>query len=327
MNRVLTAGLFSAALLDSAHGQGKTPAKCEAPSPSVTSSVTEYVFEKNHVSTASQLILVSNGQANDDCYWQYKYQIAPAQSQIVLYLAPDHRYLAPTLFDRTADPLAEEKSQRETIVRSLTSSIAASRGRKDATVTLVEFSDFECPYCQRLTAMLEKEIIPNDPDLKVVFRNFPLPMHPWAEQAAEIATCAEMQSDTVFWKLHDYLFSNQRDITPTNVSEKLFAVADAEPGIKHDVFHACVDEALTMGPVSKDVEIGKRFGVRATPTIFLNGSKVEGVRDAAQLKELIESARAGKLPATMPEVPQSGSRTAAANRPAPANSDACVSVR
>jgi protein-disulfide isomerase len=198
--------------------------------------------------------------------------------------------------------LAEERRARDESLKVLTTGRVASKGPRTSPVTLVEFSDFQCPYCSRLTAMLETEVLPDNPDVRVVFRNFPLPMHPWAQSAAQIAACAEQQSDAAFWKLHDYIFSNQHDLTAANINDKLLAVADSQSGLNHDAFHECIDQALTMGPISKDVELGKRFDVHATPTVFINGTKIEGVRDAAQLKQLIAQARSGQLEPATPEI-------------------------
>jgi protein-disulfide isomerase len=286
--------LFTARLLGVAYAVAisapERPTACIEPSTLVSTSVGRYVFEKYHMASASDLLLLSNEQANDDCYWKYKFQLSPSKREIVLYLAPDRRYLTTTLYDRSLDPLTEEKQQRSENAKLLIAVNSASLGKKDASVTLVEFSDFECPFCQRLATMLETEILPNDPDVRVVFRNYPLEMHPWAEPAARITACAEMQSNVAFWMLHDYIFANQRIITAANIREKLFAVADAEPTLKREAFHTCVDDELTMGIVKKDVDAGNKFNVHSTPTIFVNGRRIEGVRDVTQLKQLIVAA-------------------------------------
>jgi protein-disulfide isomerase len=263
--------------------------------------VTEYVATKYHISSVSQLSLKDSVRANSDCYWKFEYEVLSSRQNITLYLTPDRKYLVPAIYDRSTDPLAEERKSREESLRVLTTGHAASKGPKAGSITIVEFSDFECPYCQRLTAILEKEVLPSAPDVRVVFRNFPLPMHPWAQTAAQIADCAELQNDAAFWKMHDYIFQNQHDLTTANINAKLLAVADAQSELNRDAFHACVDEGLSMGPVSKDVELGKRFDVQATPTIFINGSKVEGIRDSAQLKQLIAQARSGQSIPTVEE--------------------------
>ena len=140
--------------------------------------------------------------------------------------------------------------------------------------------------------------------MQIIFKNYPLPMHPWARSAAQLVACAGMQNDDAFWKLHDFAFSNQKELTAENVEERIGAFADQQSGIDHKAFHECVDRGLTVGPVLKDEELGRKEGVHATPTIFINGTRIEGIRDAAQLKQLIASARNGDLASTETNIPQ-----------------------
>jgi protein-disulfide isomerase len=307
-------------------------ARAELPKPCVgldsatTASIATYVAAKYHAGTTHDLSLKSSTQANDDCYWKLEYEKLSPRRTITVYLSPDHKYLLPALFDRNADPLAEERREREESARLLAGVHSASIGPKDASVTIVEFSDFQCPFCQRLATLMEKEVLPSEPNVHVVFRNFPLPMHPWAKQAAEVLACAQMQSDSAFWQLHDYVFNNQRAFTAANATEKLTAAADTQPGLNHDTFHQCIDEGFAVGPVAKDVELGNKYGVHATPTLFINGTKVEGVRDAAQLKQLIAEARAGTLTSGASEV-ATAEPTGSMEKPSAANAAACKPAR
>ena len=84
----------------------------------------------------------------------------------------------------------------------------------------MEFSDFQCPYCKRMTDVLENGLRADErKDIRIVFHNYPLPMHPWAKDAAEVAGCAALQSDAAFWKVHDYLFQNQATLTVSTSGE------------------------------------------------------------------------------------------------------------
>jgi protein-disulfide isomerase len=277
------------------NAQSKAPAtRCEAPSAAINVSVNEYVIKKYHLSSASQLTLLDSGATNQECYWTYHFQAGP-QRTVTLYLAPDHRYLSTTLYDRMEDPLVEENRQREEIARSLLAIPSPSLGPEKTPVTIVEFSDFECPFCQRLTNTLEKDVLPQEKDVRVVFKNFQLSMHPWARPAAQLVACGGLQSNDAFWSLHDYVFSNQKQLTVTNAEPQIIAFADQQSNIDHKLFHDCVDRGLTVGLVMKDEELGHKNGVSATPTLFINGSRVNGAQDAAQLKRLIDAARTGNL--------------------------------
>jgi protein-disulfide isomerase len=96
----------------------------------------------------------------------------------------------------------------------------AARGPANAPVTMVVFSDFECPYCKKMKLLIDAEPLRNSGDsVRLVFRHMPMPQHGWAQHAAEAATCAEFQSAGAFWALRDRLFDNQQTITPADASK------------------------------------------------------------------------------------------------------------
>jgi protein-disulfide isomerase len=292
--------IFAAILIGfawrSVQAQGGRLAKCEAPSDSLNASVAEYAAKKYHIGSTSKLTLLDSAKANEDCYWKYHFQAASPKLDIVLYLAPDRKYLSGTLYDRTTNPLAEEELQRQQLTKTLVGTGLPSLGPDTAPVTIVEFSDFQCPFCQQLSATLEQQVLPANPDVRVIFRNYPLPMHPFARPAAQIAACAKMQSSEAFWALHDYIFTHQSEFTADNIQEELSKVADGQDGIDHKAFHDCVDRGLSVRPVMEDVELGRKLGVHVAPTFYINGSRVEGSLDAARLNELIVQAKEGTLP-------------------------------
>lgn len=318
MKRLILFTLICVFAADSS-GQGRIAPKCEPPNASVTSSITVYAMKKYHVVPGTDVKLVESVKANDECYWKYHFEAANPKSDILLYLAPDHRYLSTALYDRLSDPLAEEKLQQEEMAKLLIGSNSPSRGAKTPAVTIVEFSDFQCPYCQKLADILEREVLPEEPDVRVVFRNFPLPIHPFARHAAEVAGCAAMQNNKAFWNLHDYIFSHQKELTADNIEGRLMDVAGQQSGIDHKLFQQCLEEGFSVGPVMKDEELGHKFGVRATPTLFINGSRVEGVRDAVQLRQLIAAAKAGQLLPT----PVESQQIANSARPSVAGGNGC----
>ena len=144
-----------------------------------------------------------------------------------------------------------------------------TKGKADAKVTIVEFSDFECPFCSRAVEGVEKlvEAYPND--VKVVFMHFPLSMHPRALPAAIASQCANVQGK--FWTFHDELFENQREMS----DEKLQAYAE-KTGLDVDKFKKCVADPATEAFVKKDMEQGNEAGVQGTPSFFINGEQQQG---------------------------------------------------
>jgi protein-disulfide isomerase len=155
---------------------------------------------------------------------------------------------------------------------------AASKGRADAPVTIVEFSDFQCPACGQAFRDLH-DLVARRPDVRLVFRNFPLDsscndaidraLHPDACLAAIAAECARRQSR--FWEYHDLLFENQRTLDRDN----LFRFA-REVGLDIPTFRTCLDDPATRARIGDDVRAGIAAGVESTPTLFVNGRRIDG---------------------------------------------------
>lgn len=168
---------------------------------------------------------------------------------------------------------------QQKIVEQLAHGHSPQLGNRNAPLTLVVFSDFECPYCARMANTLRQDVLPEGTDrVHVVFRNFPLGMHPWARDAAEGAACAAQQGDVFFWKVHDYLFQSQRELTSDNLRGAVVSYASTLARFDTPRFRACWDGRQTRAQVEQDLSLGQRIGVHATPTLFLNGSRIEGFR-------------------------------------------------
>ena len=144
-----------------------------------------------------------------------------------------------------------------------------SRGPDDAPVVIVEFSDFECPFCKRATATLDVLLERYGDQLRFVFKDFPLPSHPHAFKAAEAGNCAHEQGK--FWEFHDKLFASQDALDVPSL--KTYA---GELGLDTEVFVSCLDEGRYAAAVNRDLSIGRSSGVSSTPTLFINGRPLFG---------------------------------------------------
>jgi protein-disulfide isomerase len=154
-------------------------------------------------------------------------------------------------------------------------------GTPGAAVTIIEFSDFECPYC-KLSQPVLKEILERYPGkVKLVYRDFPGPNHAHAQQAAEAAQCAAEQGR--FWQYHDALFDRQVAGSGWDFS----ALAQAT-GIDLSAFEECRRSGRVRSEVSRDVRDGSAVGVMSTPTFFINGRPLVGARAFADFQALIE---------------------------------------
>lgn len=179
--------------------------------------------------------------------------------------------------------------QAPPIVRVAVSSEGAPvRGAAQAPVTLVEFSDFHCPFCSRAQATL-KQVLERYPDkVKLVYRDFPLDrLHPQARPAAEAARCAHDQGK--FWEYHDLLYAN----TPRGASEDLRRYAQ-QVGLDVAKFEQCVSSGVHKAAVQRDIDEGGRLGVTGTPAFFINGRPLEGAQPLEAFVRLIEEELRGR---------------------------------
>lgn len=163
------------------------------------------------------------------------------------------------------------------------------RGGASAAVTIITFSDYECPYCKRAEKTVEQVEKAYGDKVRVVFRDFPLSFHARAQPAAEAANCANAQGK--FWEYHEKLFAASPDLT----DEKFKALA-AEVGLDAGKFAQCLEKREFKAAVEKDMQDGASVGVTGTPAFFINGRMLSGAQPFEKFKEIIdeELARAGK---------------------------------
>jgi protein-disulfide isomerase len=164
-----------------------------------------------------------------------------------------------------------------------------SRGPATAPVTVVEFSDLQCPHCKEAQPNLDR-LAAEDKDVRIVFQNFPLPMHDWAMKAAHYADCIGRSSSDAFWKFMESVYAAQSDITAANADDKLKAMADAA-GVNGAEMAACAEKPETTSRVEHSIALGTSLDVNSTPTIFINGRMVSaGGLNYEVLRELVDFA-------------------------------------
>jgi protein-disulfide isomerase len=161
------------------------------------------------------------------------------------------------------------------------------RGPNDATVTIIEFADFQCPYCARFDAETLPQILENYGDrIRFVYRDFPLTsLHEYALKAAEASECAHDQG--AYWEYHDLLFQNQSALDEASL--KNYA---ASLGLDTAAFDQCLDSDSKKSEVQKDYQDGIAAGVQGTPAFFVNGELISGAQPYAVLQSAIEAALA-----------------------------------
>ena len=154
-------------------------------------------------------------------------------------------------------------------------------GSRNATVEIVEFSDFQCPFCQRLNGTLEQLKADYGDDVRLVFKDYPLPNHAQAFKAAEAGNCAHEQGK--FWELHDVMFSNQSELEVADLKRHA-----GELGLDQASFDTCLDSGRFAASVSADLRLGQGVGVSSTPTVFLNGRAVMGAAPYNVFAEIVQ---------------------------------------
>ena len=163
-----------------------------------------------------------------------------------------------------------------------------AKGPGKAEVTIVEFSDMQCPHCAKAAPNVE-QLIAQEPDARFVFQNFPLPAHNWAEKAADYVDCVGRASNDAVWKFIDKIFEDQANITESNVDEKLKGIATAA-GAKGDEIAACAAKPETKSRVEASLALGRSVDVNSTPTLFINGRMVGAGTPVDILKKIVDFA-------------------------------------
>jgi len=165
---------------------------------------------------------------------------------------------------------------------------APNFGTPGAPVTLVDFSDFECPNCKEEALALRANLEKTFPGkVRFYFKNYPLvSIHPWAKTAAIAGRCIFRQEPAAFWKFHDWIYENQSDLNPENLQSKVLEWAKSAnlDGIQ---LGQCLDTKATEAEIDKDIAEGKSLTITATPTLFINGRRLVGNYPWQNLEQII----------------------------------------
>jgi protein-disulfide isomerase len=197
-----------------------------------------------------------------------------------VYVSKDGKtLLRGEIFDMSVDPYAANRAKIHV-------EASPSKGPADAPVTLVEFSDFQCPHCRDLWEAM-KIIAPKYPQIRIVYKDYPLTsIHPWALTAALGGHCAFDQSPDAFWKMEDSIFDQQDVISAENVWDKLAGFA-TQAGLNADTFRACLSSPDAQKAIDASHAEGVALGVNSTPTVYINGRPMVG-GDVATLSQYID---------------------------------------
>lgn len=207
-----------------------------------------------------------------------KESIAP---QIKQFLAQERQVQARTAYMDTLEAKYESKMLLEP-PRVEVAATGPSKGPDNAPITIVEFSDFECPFCSRINPTLAQVQQTYGDKVRIVFRHFPLGMHPNAQKAAEASLCAHDQGK--FWELHDLMFEDQRALAVDALKAKA-----SQLGLEAEAFNGCLDSGKYAAQVAADMAAGTEAGVSGTPAMFINGIPISGAVPYEQVAPVIDA--------------------------------------
>jgi len=204
------------------------------------------------------------------------------KSLLILDKDQRHAIVAQAVIDLTKDPWDRQDTSNAHL------NDRPVLGAADAPVTIVEFADFECPYCAHAFSVMENDVNNTyNGKVKLIFKNYPLNVHPWAIRAAEAAECARLQNPDAFWKLARYFYDNQSSITPKNVDDHIGKIADTLK-LDNTALKACMGTA-GLARVKQDQADGALLHVNSTPTFFIDGIPVVGLPDNKAMQYVIDA--------------------------------------
>jgi len=213
----------------------------------------------------------------------------PSKQDFAVLLTRDGRHLIVSeLYSMAVDP-------RQQALRTITLRDEPTQGPANAPVTIVEYADLECPTCARVHEFLETQLVPRYGDkVRVVFKEYPLPMHDWSLSAAIACQCAYELNPPSYVPLRTAIFRNQQFINITNVRETLLSYGE-QTGLERAKLAGCLDAKSSLPRVQRDVAEAKRVNVDRTPTLFINGRMMIGLpSEDAYYQTIDEILRGGK---------------------------------
>lgn len=203
------------------------------------------------------------------------------RQSVPVFISNDGKYLiAGELIDSTIDPSKE-------IMKKISLDGVPRRGDKNAKITIVEYSDFQCPFCARAHSMLPEIMEDYKGKVNLVYKQLPLRNHNWAKGAAIASVCAGEQGNEKFWEFHDMVFENQRNIS-LDKSNDQFRDFAKQIGLNTGKFDKCLSSPEVALRIENDVKEANTIGVRSTPTFVVNGMIVPGANPQG-LRSAIET--------------------------------------
>jgi protein-disulfide isomerase len=292
MNRttfVIGVGLLATGVVAGAALHSWMRERCPSLTESEKVRLISVVRAKYKLPPATEIGVADGGAVFKSCFRELVFASLNGRPfRATLFASPDFHFLTKELLNAQPDPSEAAERRRET-AQALARGNSPVRGMGKASVTVAVFSDFQCPFCARMAKTLNETNASEGDQVRIVYRYFPLSNHPWARPAAEIAACAQRDSNDAFWSLHDFLFAHQKELSIQNLAQSVAQWARTAPNLDQERFDRCIKQSLTSGQIEQDIALGIDLGVNGTPSVFLNGEPIE-VSSADELRALVRRA-------------------------------------
>ena len=275
------------------YGQARSDELCLKPSASSLLTIAQYIQAKFKLGNTPN---VNVDQVAGDCYVSLTFTGVRADGQqpfrTRLFLTPDGTHLASNVLNLAVAPAVAERQERQRLSSIVLEGAKLISTKYNPLVTVVIYSDFQCPYCALLwTNSISPMLGSTRQNARVYYRSFPLDsIHPWARAADLRANCGYQQGSQYFYGIADLLFNNQPAVTTTNVNRLIDDYLKQQPLFNQSAYQNCLSSNVSDDELKADVDSATKANVTAVPTIFVNGKRFQGVANPGQLQRLITDA-------------------------------------
>lgn len=253
-----------------------TNESCPAVSSSEQSSILAFVREEFGIPAAVPLVFTDEGIVKGACLERVHIQSGEPSTFFDLHIVvlPDHAFIAADVRDVRVSPYRAQLEKETEVGKRLAHGDRPVKGKSAAPVSIVVFTDFQCPYCRALHHNIALAWSSIKDDARLLYRYFPLAMHPWARDAAGATACASHEDADVFWRLIDSYFESQPALTRERVLGSDMQLIANIPGPTWERIQRCAKSVQGPGEVGADIELGIDVGVAGTPAVFVNGRPI-----------------------------------------------------
>jgi protein-disulfide isomerase len=260
--------------------------ECAAISSATAHRLAKYVQDKFGFAAETVLELASSDIVDGSCYRKIRFRRQGSDElvSLVLFLSPEQRFVTRELLDSSIDVVEERRAEEQQLLAELTNGQFPTKGFGEAPIVVTLFSDFQCPYCKQAAEVFNKGF--GHSELRIVFRNLPLPFHGWARAAAEMCACVFQQSNDAFWAVHDVLFEQQEKLTNENLANVVKTFLIKRRDVDVGLYEKCVLTRQTAQRIDQDLAFAMKYNIHATPTMFINGIRMDGVAYAETIRAL-----------------------------------------